>query len=240
MVNCKVRAPCCPIYYCCRFCHDEASEHKIDRYAICEMICSFCFAEQPVGQKCNKCEQVMAHYYCSKCKLHDHDQTHDIYHCDDCKLCRRGNQNDFVHCKKCNLCFSNASDHDKCIPGAGDANCPVCTEDLFSGRRSATFLQCGHGMHHDCLISYAQTNYNCPLCKKTFGDRSFLWAQIQSYLESNPMPPEYQNFKATIFCNDCVTQSEAPYHFAYHKCVKCGGYNTTFVSKKLIETVATK
>lgn len=45
------------------------------------------------------------------------------------------------------------------------------------------------------------------------------------------MPPDYANIYSIVLCNDCEVKSEAPYHFLYHKCDKCKGYNT-----KVLET----
>jgi hypothetical protein len=46
------------------------------------------------------------------------------------------------------------------------------------------------------------------------------------------MPPEYDNVYSHIYCNDCEKKCHARYHFMYHKCASCKGYNT-----KLLGTV---
>ena len=40
------------------------------------------------------------------------------------------------------------------------------------------------------------------------------------------MPPEYENVYSYIYCNDCEKKCHASYHFMYHKCAYCKGYNT--------------
>ncbi len=40
------------------------------------------------------------------------------------------------------------------------------------------------------------------------------------------MPPEYDNMFSHIYCNDCEKKCHAKYHFMYHKCAYCKGYNT--------------
>ena len=60
---------------------------------------------------------------------------------------------------------------------------------------------------------------------------STYYAKIDSLLAEQTMPPEYANIFSIVLCNDCEVKSEAPYHFLYHKCDKCKGYNT-----KVLET----
>ena len=45
------RGPCCAKFYPCRFCHDEATGHQINRHHVFEMICSFCLATDPTNAK---------------------------------------------------------------------------------------------------------------------------------------------------------------------------------------------
>jgi zinc finger-like protein len=98
----KIRAKCCGKFFTCRLCHDEASDHKIDRYATEEMLCMHCFTVQPVGQVCQseKCNgRELAKYYCGTCRLFS-DAEKSIFHCKDCGLCRvgKGLGIDYKHC----------------------------------------------------------------------------------------------------------------------------------------------
>lgn len=45
---CKIRAPCCQRLFTCRLCHDQASDHKMDRENVKEMLCMRCGTLQPV------------------------------------------------------------------------------------------------------------------------------------------------------------------------------------------------
>ena len=45
---CKMRAPCCQRLFTCRLCHDQASDHKVDREEIKEMLCMRCGTLQPM------------------------------------------------------------------------------------------------------------------------------------------------------------------------------------------------
>ena len=48
-------------------------------------------------------------------------------------------------------------------------------------------------------------------------------------METIQMPEEYKDKISKILCNDCEKKTEAPFHFMYHKCVECGGYNTSVI-----------
>jgi len=99
----KSRAPCCGKFYTCRLCHDANESHKIDRYAIKEMMCMHCFTVQGVGQNCcnELCGKKLAKYYCDICHLFS-DADKPIFHCKDCGLCRvgQGLGSDYKHCHK--------------------------------------------------------------------------------------------------------------------------------------------
>ena len=47
------------------------------------------------------------------------------------------------------------------------------------------------------------------------------------------MPLEYSDTFTHVYCNDCEKKSHAKFHFIYHKCGHCKGYNT-----KILGTVA--
>jgi hypothetical protein len=50
--------------------------------------------------------------------------------------------------------------------------------------------------------------------------------RIDALLAQHQMPPEYKNTRSFVYCNDCEQKSYAKFHFVYHKCGGCGGYNT--------------
>ena len=69
----------------------------------------------------------------------------------------------------------------------------------------------------------------CALCsKKSIGKDEERDAVIERYLEGMQMPAEYATWRAVILCNDCVRESELPYHFAFHRCPhdNCNSFNT--------------
>lgn len=48
-------------------------------------------------------------------------------------------------------------------------------------------------------------------------------------LAMEKMPKEYEAWYSQIYCNDCETKCLASYHFIYHKCSSCEGYNTKVI-----------
>lgn len=50
-------------------------------------------------------------------------------------------------------------------------------------------------------------------------------------LAQDVIPPEYVNRMSTILCHDCDVKNDVPFHFVYHKCPRCKGYNTRVLAK---------
>mmetsp|Transcript_25273 Transcript_25273/g.49446 ORF Transcript_25273/g.49446 Transcript_25273/m.49446 type:complete len:150 (-) Transcript_25273:199-648(-) len=119
----------------------------------------------------------------------------------------------------------------KCFRGSMDADCPVCGEYMFTSTRPVRFMQCGHCIHSQCYEQYSRHHYTCPLCRKSLADMSLWFQRIDQVLQTHVMPEEFKNTMARIHCNDCEKDSEAPYHFVYHKCAFCGSFNTLLKSK---------
>lgn len=67
---------------------------------------------------------------------------------------------------------------------------------------------------------------------------SAYFERLDRDLQRQPMPAEYAKFISHIFCNDCEEKSPAKYHFFYHKCSKCGSYNTTVLKTENTEETA--
>ena len=56
--------------------------------------------------------------------------------------------------------------------------------------------------------------------------------RIDAMLAQHQMPPEYANTQSHVYCNDCEKKCYSKFHFLYHKCSHCNGYNT-----KVLKTV---
>ncbi|GAA0169325.1 ubiquitin-protein ligase [Lithospermum erythrorhizon] len=230
--NCKLRASCCGKLVTCRFCHDEVSDHSMERKATVEMMCMRCLKIQPVGAVCGtpSCNGFsMAKYYCSICKFFDDERS--IYHCPSCNLCRvgKGLGIDVYHCMKCNCCLGITTDEHKCLEKALEINCPICCEFLFTSSAIVRPLPCGHYMHSACFQAYACSNYVCPICSKSMGDMAVYFGMLDALLANEVLPEEYRNRSQDILCNDCERKGPARFHWLYHKCGFCGSYNTRVI-----------
>jgi len=237
MRGCKKLAACCDQLFTCRWCHDETiSDHKIDRHKTEQMMCMYCKTVQKMAQVCSNtnCGKTLANYYCDICKFHDDAPNKSIYHCMHCGICRvgKGLDIDFFHCLKCCACLAiGTKENHKCIENNLKSNCAICNQDLFSSRQSTTILKCGHPIHLKCLTAYEEEgNFSCPLCSKSIGDLSSTWHHWDQIIQSQPMPPEWNNARAVILCNDCEKKAEVPFHFVGLKCQPCGGYNTRILT----------
>ncbi|GJJ74398.1 RING finger and CHY zinc finger domain-containing protein 1 [Entomortierella parvispora] len=232
--GCKLKANCCGKWFNCRFCHDDVSDHVIIRSETKQMLCMHCKTIQDAAQTCYSCKARLAVYYCDVCKLWDDSPQKPIYHCDDCGICRigQGLGRDYFHCKKCNVCMTiSLQGNHKCIERNLECDCPICGEYMFTSTTTVIFMPCGHCIHAKCHEEYTKTSYQCPTCWKSLGDMTAYYSKIDSLLAEQTMPPDYANIYSIVLCNDCEVKSEAPYHFLYHKCDKCKGYNT-----KVLET----
>ncbi|WIA20871.1 hypothetical protein OEZ85_005220 [Tetradesmus obliquus] len=215
----------------CRLCHDDASDHRLDRYAVSEMCCMLCGTRQPVAGSCSSCGGSMAGYYCSICHLFDDEPGRDIYHCPFCNVCRRGKGLgvDFFHCMQCNACMSlSLFNSHTCRERAMEGNCPVCHEYLFDSATPIKELPCGHFLHSSCFAEYARYAYTCPICCKSIGDMSVYFQMLDSLLasERRSLPAELASKSQTVLCQDCGRVGDVAYHFVYHKCPACSSYNT--------------
>lgn len=242
----KLRAPCCGKLFTCRLCHDQASDHIMDRFEVSEMLCMVCGTLQPVGDRCIApgCAQSsgvkpISNYYCNICHLFDDDEKKDIYHCPYCNVCRAGKGLgiDYRHCMRCNACVRMDKPH-KCLSKVLQGRCPCCLEDVFSTRQSIKALRCGHVMHMKCYQQYRQHSYTCPICWKSVDDMSEYYAHLDLYMSNMPMPAEYAGYKSLTYCNDCEQKSWTQWHFAHTKCPSCASYNTRVLEKLAPEEYA--
>ncbi|KAI9329013.1 zinc-ribbon-domain-containing protein [Zopfochytrium polystomum] len=232
--GCKLQAHCCGKWYACRFCHDEISDHNIIRSLTVTMMCMYCLTVQPSGQACinPQCQKLVSKYYCKECKLWDDDPRKNIYHCHDCGICRigRGLGLDYFHCKKCNVCMAiSLQGRHKCIERNLESDCPICGEYMFTSTTTVIFMPCGHCIHYKCHQEYIQTSYQCPTCFKSLANMTEYFKRVDAMLAQHRMPPEYLHHQSFVYCNDCEKKSYAPFHFLYHKCAHCKGYNTKVV-----------
>ncbi|KAF4356771.1 hypothetical protein G4B88_017801 [Cannabis sativa] len=215
--NCKLVAPCCNQLHTCLRCHDEITDHVIDRKSVTEMMCMQCLKIQPIGPICStlSCDKFsMAKYFCRICKIFDDERI------------GKGLGIDYYHCMNCNACMSRTLLVHICREKCFMDNCPICHEDIFTSNLPVKALQCGHLMHSKCFEAYTCTNYTCPICGKSLGDMQVYFKMLDALLAEEKIPEEYSGQTQIILCNDCEKRGEAPFHWLYHKCSFCASYNT--------------
>ena len=239
----RLVAACCGAAHVCRFCHDEAEDHTIDRYATREMVCMACGSRQPSAKDCRDCGVTVARYFCSVCNFWEDSDDRDVYHCPFCNVCRRGKGlgKDFFHCMQCNSCVSLTMGPHNCTATADDkaggrmeSDCPVCKDFLFTSDTPVKCLPCGHFMHTACFEAYTKHYYTCPLCRKSLGDFTAYFRMLDAILaeeneanaETNANGRAQNKAKQRVLCNDCGEETLADFHFVYHACAACRSYNT--------------
>ncbi|KAK5947214.1 hypothetical protein PMZ80_001362 [Knufia obscura] len=228
--NVKMQCASCEKWYTCRLCHDEAEDHTLPRRDTRYMLCMLCKTPQAVGQTCKHCLVEAACYYCAICKLWNNDPDKSVYHCDDCGICRlgKGLGKDFFHCKTCGACMSiSAETTHKCIEKSTKCDCPICGEYMFTSNQPVAFMKCGHSIHEACFTEWCNTSYKCPICSKSIANMETQFRRLDHHIEDQPMPEEYRDNRAYVFCNDCNSRSITKYHWLGLKCSICASYNTT-------------
>jgi len=114
-----------------------------------------------------------------------------------------------------------------CFSRRENGVCWVCLEDTYGSTIETVMLHCNHIFHRKCIDKLLQSDeYRCPACKKSVGDMKEYWVRIDSYMELNKIPEEFEKWESFCYCNDCQVKFWTKYHFIYHKCEKCKGYNT--------------
>ena len=133
--------------------------------------------------------------------------------------------------QKCSACVSTRDEH-RCIERSTDCDCPICGDYLFNSPRPVAIMKCGHTIHRHCFDEHLKRSYKCPVCNKTCGNMEIKFRQLDLLIATQPMPPEYQDARAVISCNDCSAKSQTRYHWLGLKCSVCHSYNT--VEHKLL------
>ncbi len=237
----QIKASCCGKWFTCRVCHDESvMTHKIDRFATKTIRCLGCQMEQDVSEKCVNpvCQyhEGFCKYVCLVCKFFENSDR-DLYHCDQCGICRAGKRDEYTHCDDCGVCLANSLYNDHQCTENYDGRCVVCLENLFNSRSPVIRLPaCGHLICTSCHNEYIMNDYKCPHCGKSMGDMTRTWLTIDMMAANMKMPEVYDNSKSNITCNDCNQKSTVPYHFQFHKCSHCGGYNTDILTTENMPT----
>lgn len=57
------------------------------------------------------------------------------------------------------------------------------------------------------------------------------YKKIDERILLDEMPEEFERKMSEVFCNDCETKTTTKFHFRFHKCKDCGGYNTSVLNQ---------
>lgn len=97
---------------------------------------------------------------------------------------------------------------------------------MFTSPKPVVFMACGHSIHKRCYDQHLKVSYKCPICNKSLANMESQFRNLDAAIQSQPMPPGFQDTRATILCNDCSGRSTVPYHWLGLKCSICLSYNT--------------
>ena len=118
----------------------------------------------------------------------------------------------------------------KCIERVADCDCPICGDYMFTSPHPVVFMLCGHGIHKACYDEHMKSSYKCPICNKSTVNMESQFRNLDRAIDSQPMPPQFQDIKAMVSCNDCYAKSAVKYHWLGLKCAICDSYNTAQLS----------
>ena len=179
---------CCGTYDPCVRCHRyrEICDAKIP--LISKITCSKCDFEQSPSPCCVSCGVRFSRSYCDICQIWS---AKDLCHCFDCGFCRVGKKGEIWHCDICSLCYSiESKDTHVCLPiKIKDEVCNICLESLYTSQQPFTILRCNHAAHQHCMNHMIrQSQFRCPVCKKSVCDMSLYWNIYRQEIASQPLP----------------------------------------------------
>ena len=109
-------------------------------------------------------------------------------------------------------------DTHRCIERSTDCDCPICGEYMFTSPQTVVFMKCGHSIHSRCYGKHIQSSYKCPICSRSMFNMEGQFLRLRQHIESQPMPPEFQDTKAWVYCNDCSAKTLVKYHWLGLSC----------------------
>lgn len=101
---------------------------------------------------------------------------------------------------------------------------------MFTSPSPVVFMLCGHGIHKACYDEHMKSSYKCPICSKSTVNMETQFRNLDRAIDSQPMPPQFQDTKAMVSCNDCYAKSAVKYHWLGLKCAICDSYNVAQLS----------
>ncbi len=117
------------------------------------------------------------------------------------------------------MCLSiSIRDTHRCIERSTDCDCPICGEYMFTSPQTVVFMRCGHSIHHLCYYEHMKNSYRCPICSRSIVNMEMQFRHLERAIEAQPMPVEFQDTKAWVYCNDCSAKTVVKYHWLGLKC----------------------
>ncbi len=101
---------------------------------------------------------------------------------------------------------------------------------MFTSPSPVVFMLCGHSIHKACYDEHMKSSYKCPICSKSTVNMETQFRNLDRAIDHQPMPPQFQDTKAMVSCNDCYAKSAVKYHWLGLKCAICDSYNTAQLS----------
>ncbi|KAI9737757.1 MAG: hypothetical protein M1834_009125 [Cirrosporium novae-zelandiae] len=201
MRNVKLQCSSCNRWYTCRLCHDEVEDHVLKR-----------------NETKNINVENKGHGIIAMCASYGTMTARRVY------IIATIVVSVVWTCCVC-MSISIEKTH-RCIVENTKCNCPICGEYMFTSQSPVVFMKCGHSIHQQCFFDYAKTNYRCPTCLKSIVNMDLQFRDLERSIQRQPMPPEYQDTKAVVYCNDCCSKSAVKFHWLGLKCDVCESYNT--------------
>lgn len=106
----------------------------------------------------------------------------------------------------------------RCIERSTQCDCPICGDYMFTSPETVIFMRCGHSIHQKCFTEHSKSSYRCPICSKSVTNMEATFRGLDRAIEAQPMPADFEDTKALIYCNDCCAKSVAMYHWLGLKC----------------------
>ena len=97
---------------------------------------------------------------------------------------------------------------------------------MFTSPQTVVFMRCGHSIHYSCYKEHMLTSFKCPICSRSIINMEMSFRNLDRAIDSQPMPPQFRDTKALVYCNDCCARSSVQYHWLGLKCAICDSYNT--------------
>lgn len=89
---------------------------------------------------------------------------------------------------------------------------------MFTSPQTVVFMRCGHSIHQRCYYEHMNTSYRCPICSRSIVNMEMQFRHLERAIESQPMPPQFEDTKAFVYCNDCSAKTNVKYHWLGLKC----------------------